>query len=80
MTLVQGNVPIAQLTAWLDQQATTPRTVPPIDGPGGPPAGTAAEFLRRTMLEAPGQVAVVAIGVDSARFAHYLDARVAGCL
>jgi hypothetical protein len=32
------------------------------------------------MLEAPGQVAVAAIGVDSARFAHYFDARVAGCL
>jgi inosine-uridine nucleoside N-ribohydrolase len=96
LTLVQGNVPIAQSwpnahhllalagrpelplhagaveprnpdrrrlqTAWLDQQATTPRTVPPIDGPGGPPGGTAAEFLCRTVLEAPGQVTVVAIG------------------
>jgi purine nucleosidase len=49
-------------TAWLDQRATTAQTVPPVEPPDGALGGTAAAFICRTVLEAPGQVTVVAIG------------------
>jgi inosine-uridine nucleoside N-ribohydrolase len=49
-------------TAWLDQRATVHQTVPAVAAPVGPAGGSAAEFLCRTVLEAPGEVTVVAIG------------------
>lgn len=49
-------------TAWLDQRATTAQTVPPVEPPGGGLEGTAAAFICRTVLGAPGKVTVVAIG------------------
>ena len=49
-------------TAWLSQRATITQTVPPVEPPGDALGGTAVEFLCRTVLEAPGQVTVVAIG------------------
>lgn len=48
--------------AWLDQRATVPQTVPTLAVPVGPLGGAAVEFLCRTVLEAPGEVTVVAIG------------------
>ena len=47
--------------AWLAQRATVPQIVPAVEQPGAP-GGTAVEFLCRTVLEAPGQITVVAIG------------------
>jgi purine nucleosidase len=49
-------------TAWLDQRATVPQTVPAVAAPVGPPVGSAAAFICRTVLGAPGKVTVVAIG------------------
>ncbi|MEI7714608.1 MAG: nucleoside hydrolase [Mycobacterium sp.] len=49
-------------TAWLTQREKAPRTVPCIGLPDVPPGGTAAEFICRTVLDAPGEVTVVAIG------------------
>ena len=49
-------------TAWLDQRAAVPQTVPAVAAPVGPPGGSAAAFICRTVLGAPGEVTVVAIG------------------
>jgi len=49
-------------TSWLHQRAAVPQTVPAVAAPVGPPGDTAAEFLCRTVLEAPGQFTIVAIG------------------
>jgi purine nucleosidase len=49
-------------TAWLDQRAAVPQTVPAVAAPVGPPGGSAAAFICRTVLGAPGKVTVVAIG------------------
>jgi purine nucleosidase len=49
-------------TAWLDQRAAVPQTVPGVAAPVGPPGGSAAAFICRTVLGAPGKVTVAAIG------------------
>ena len=49
-------------TAWLDQRAAVPQTVPAVAAPVGPPGGSAAAFICRTVLGAPGKVTVAAIG------------------
>ncbi|MEI6253446.1 MAG: nucleoside hydrolase [Mycobacteriaceae bacterium] len=49
-------------TAWLDQRATAPRTAPPVELPEGGLGNTATAFLCRTVLEAAGEITVVAIG------------------
>ena len=49
-------------TDWLNQRATAARIAPTVEPPDSPRENTAAAFLCRTVLEAPGEVTVVAIG------------------
>jgi purine nucleosidase len=63
--------------AWLAQRDGTPRTVPVLV----PPPSTAAPFLRDTVLDAPGEITVVAIGpLTNVAAAIEADPRVAGAL
>lgn len=49
-------------TEWLAQRATADRMAPSVEPPDGPRENTAAAFLCRTVLEAPGEITVVALG------------------